>query len=160
ASAQLVELAKQFDETSLGIGAAGDAAGATLRDIGAAFRQQVQELSGGVEQTVGRMQSARSVLNEHFGAIADATGAVSKRLQELAEAALVHRQILEFNGLLEQANARLESARVVLRDQASELNAATDLAVDRLRDVAEIYHGQSASLVGAAEQAGGRAREA
>jgi predicted phage tail protein len=183
ASTQLIELAKQFDETSVGIGAAGETAGETLREVGASFRQQVQELSTGVEQTVGRMQSARSMLNEHFGAIADATGAVSKRLQELAEgahaqiatfssasdamtqhrdeaAALVQRQILEFNGLLEQANARLESARVVLRDQAAELNAATDLAVDRLRDVAEIYHGQSASLVGAAEQAGSRAREA
>jgi hypothetical protein len=143
----------------------------------------VQDLSGAVEQTVGRMQSARSVLNEHFSAIADATGAVSKRLQDLAEAAhvqittfssasdamsqhrdeaarLVHQHILEFSGLLEQANARVESARVVLRDQAAELNAATDLAVDRLRDIAEIYHGQAAGLVGAAEQAGGRAKEA
>ena len=37
ASAQIVDLAKQFDETSFGIGAAGDAAGNTLRDLGAAF---------------------------------------------------------------------------------------------------------------------------
>jgi ABC-type transporter Mla subunit MlaD len=183
ASATLVEIAKQVDEAGLGVAAAGDAAGATLRDVGGQFRQHVQDLAATVDQTVGRMQAARDVLNSHFAAIGDAAGSVTLRLEELcgqareqvasfaaaSDAMLQHRddtgeqvqrQILEINNMLEQANSRLDSARGVLRSQAAELNAATDLTVERLRDISEIYHNQSAALVGAAEQAGGRAKEA
>jgi len=179
----LVETAKQVDAASLGVSAAGEAASSTLRDVGAQFRQQVQELAGAVEHTLGRMQGARHVLDEHFAAIGEAAGSVSLRLEELGGAAReqvmlfatasdammlhrgdaadqVYRQILEINGMVEQANSRLEAARVVLREQAAELNAATNLAVERLREVDQVYRGQSKALVGAAEQAGGKAKEA
>lgn len=70
------------------------------------------------------------------------------------------RQILELNGMWKQANSRPNSVRGVLREKAARLNAATDLAVKRLRDVREIYHDQSTSLVGEVDQASWRAEEA
>src|SRR5208282_4865195 len=54
----------------------------------------------------------------------------------------------------------LDGVRAALSDHAAQLNGATDLAVERLRDVIGTYDSQAGALVAAAERINATARQA
>ena len=172
AETQIDALGSRFSERSLMVVAAGDEARIKLEEVSNLFGQQVQQLAIAIERTVTRVEAARNALNEHFTSIRTATDTVAQRLQEMgsiAESQLaglaatgtamteqgdkatetMRLQLRDLNGALDATTRRLESVRAALSDHAAQLNGATDLAVEKLRDVISGYDKQSATLVAA-----------